>query len=120
LPEHCPAVWPEPTSPIGPIVKSPLSTSESQTAYKAVTTYNNFYELGTDKDRPGENTHRLKPAPWTVRIEGLVNKPRSFGIDEILKLAPLEERIYRMRCVEGWSMVIPWVGIPLASAAQAG
>ena len=103
------------TSPIGPIVKSPLSTSESQTTYKAVTTYNNFYELGTDKDDPANNTHRLKPTPWTVRIEGLVNKPRTFGIDEILKLAPLEERIYRMRCVEGWSMVIPWVGIPLAS-----
>ena len=102
-------------SPLGPIVKSPLSTVESQTAYKAITTYNNFYELGTDKGDPALNTHRLKPTPWTVRIEGLVNKPRTFGIDEILKLAPLEERIYRMRCVEGWSMVIPWVGIPLAT-----
>ncbi len=97
-------------SPLGPIVKSPLSTVESQTAYKAITTYNNFYELGTDKGDPALNTHKLKPTPWAVRIEGLVNKPRTFGIDEILKLAPLEERIYRMRCVGGWSMVIPWVG----------
>ena len=100
---------------LGPLVASPLSTTEGQTSRKAVTTYNNFYELGTDKSDPAENTHRLKPAPWQLRIEGLVNKPRSFGIDEILKLAPLEERIYRMRCVEGWSMVIPWVGIPLAT-----
>ena len=100
---------------LGPLVASPLSTTEGQTSRKAVTTYNNFYELGTDKSDPAENTHRLKPAPWQLRIEGLVNKPRSFGIEEILKLAPLEERIYRMRCVEGWSMVIPWVGIPLAT-----
>ncbi len=100
---------------IGPLTPSPLSTTEPPTSRKAVTTYNNFYELGTDKADPAENTHRLKPAPWTLRIEGLVNKPRSFGIDELLRLAPLEERIYRMRCVEGWSMVIPWVGIPLAT-----
>lgn len=100
---------------LGPIAASPLSTTEPPTSRRAVTTYNNFYELGTDKADPAENTFRLKPAPWTLRVEGLVNKPRSFGIDELIKLVPLEERIYRMRCVEGWSMVIPWVGFPLAA-----
>ncbi len=100
---------------LGPITASALSTSEPTTSRRAVTTYNNFYELGTDKADPAENTFRLKPAPWTLRVEGLVNKPRSFSIDELIKLVPLEERIYRMRCVEGWSMVIPWVGFPLAA-----
>lgn len=100
---------------LGPLARNPFSAQEEPTARKAITTYNNFYELGTDKSDPAENTHRLKTSPWTLRIEGLVNKPRSFGMDELLKIAPLEERIYRMRCVEGWSMVIPWVGIPLAT-----
>ncbi len=100
---------------LGPLARNPFSTQEEPTSRKAITTYNNFYELGTDKSDPAENTHRLKPNPWTLRIEGLVNKPRSFGMDELMKIAPLEERIYRMRCVEGWSMVIPWVGIPLAT-----
>ncbi|WP_374244742.1 protein-methionine-sulfoxide reductase catalytic subunit MsrP [Zoogloea sp.] len=100
---------------LGPLTASPLSTAEPATSRRAVTGYNNFYELGTDKADPAENAFRLRPAPWTVRVEGLVNKPRSFTIEELLKLAPLEERIYRMRCVEGWSMVIPWVGFPLAS-----
>ena len=99
----------------GPLAASPLSTTETPTSRRAVTTYNNFYELGTDKSDPAENIHRLKPSPWTLRIEGLVNKPRSLGIDELLKLVPPEERIYRLRCVEGWSMVIPWVGVPLGS-----
>ena len=94
----------------GPLAASPLSTTETPTSRRAVTTYNNFYELGTDKEDPAQNTHRLKPAPWTLRIEGLVNKPQTIGIEQLLKLVPLEERIYRMRCVEGWSMVIPWVG----------
>lgn len=100
---------------LGPIAISPLSTTEPPTSRRAVTTYNNFYELGTDKADPAENAFRLKPAPWTLRVEGLVNKPRSFSIEELIKLVPLEERIYRMRCVEGWSMVIPWVGFPLAA-----
>ena len=100
---------------LGPLARNPFSAQEEPTARKAITTYNNFYELGTDKSDPAENTHRLKTSPWTLRIEGLVNKPRSFGMDELMKIAPLEERIYRMRCVEGWSMVIPWVGIPLAT-----
>ncbi len=86
---------------------------EPLTSYKDITTYNNFYEFGLDKDDPARNAHTLKTRPWTVTIEGAVNKPQTIDIDDLLKLAPLEERIYRMRCVEGWSMVIPWVGFPL-------
>jgi sulfoxide reductase catalytic subunit YedY len=90
--------------------KSPLSTGEEQTSHKDITTYNNYYEFGTDKDEPADNAHTLRTRPWSVAVEGEVRKPRRFDIDELLKLAPLEERVYRMRCVEGWSMVIPWVG----------
>ena len=78
------------------------------------TTYNNFYEFGTDKADPARNAHTLKTKPWTVVVEGAVAKPRTYGIDDLLKLAPMEERIYRLRCVEGWSMVVPWVGWSLA------
>ena len=94
--------------------KSPLSIDEAQTPYKDVTTYNNFYEFGTDKDSPAKTAHTLVTRPWTVAVEGAVKRPKTYDIEELLKLAPLEERIYRMRCVEGWSMVIPWVGFPLA------
>jgi methionine sulfoxide reductase catalytic subunit len=91
--------------------KSPLSTTgEELTPLKDVTTYNNYYEYGTGKQDPSENAHKLRPRPWTVAIEGEVKKPKTLDIEELLKLAPLEERVYRMRCVEGWSMVIPWVG----------
>jgi sulfoxide reductase catalytic subunit YedY len=90
------------------------STTEQQTPYKDVTTYNNFYEFGTDKADPAKNAYHLKTRPWSIAVEGEVLKPRSFSIEELLKLAPLEERVYRMRCVEGWSMVIPWTGYPLA------
>ncbi len=93
---------------------SKLSTPERATPYKVVTTYNNFYEFGTEKDDPVKHAHRLRTRPWSVRVEGEVAKPRSFDIEELLTLAPLEERIYRMRCVEGWSMVSPWIGYPLA------
>jgi sulfoxide reductase catalytic subunit YedY len=95
--------------------KSPLSADEAQTPYKDVTTYNNFYEFGTDKDSPARIAHTLVTRPWTMAVEGAVKRPKTFDIDELVKLAPLEERIYRMRCVEGWSMVIPWVGFPLAA-----
>jgi sulfoxide reductase catalytic subunit YedY len=84
------------------------------TPYGDVTAYNNFYEFGTDKADPARNAHTLKPQPWKVSVEGAVAKPRVFDLDDLLKLAPLEERIYRLRCVEGWSMVIPWIGYPLA------
>lgn len=100
---------------LGPLQKSTFSTREEMTPLKDVTSYNNFYEFGTDKSDPAERAGVMKTRPWTVRVEGLVNKPRTFDIDEILRLAPLEERIYRLRCVEAWSMVVPWVGFPLAS-----
>jgi sulfoxide reductase catalytic subunit YedY len=90
-------------------------TMEKTTPYQDATTYNNFYEFGTDKADPGKNAHTLKPRPWTVQIEGAVKKPVTIGIEELLKLAPLEERIYRLRCVEGWSMVIPWAGYSLSA-----
>ena len=87
---------------------------DTPTAYNDATSYNNFYEFGTDKSDPARTAHTLKTRPWTVSIEGEVKKPRTYDIDELIKLAPQEERIYRLRCVEGWSMVIPWVGYSLA------
>jgi len=99
--------------------KSPLSTGEKLTPYKDVTTYNNFYEFGTDKAQPAALAKGFRTTPWTVTVEGAVAKPRTFDLDVITKLAPLEERIYRMRCVEGWSMVIPWIGFPLSALLNA-
>lgn len=96
-------------------VPSGFSISEKPNTLKEITSYNNFYEFGTDKADPAANAGRLKTRPWQIVVDGEAGKPRTFGIEELLKLAPLEERIYRLRCVEGWSMVIPWVGIPLAS-----
>ena len=90
------------------------SALDKQTPFKDATTYNNFYEFGFDKDDPAQTAHTLKTRPWTVQIEGLVKKPQTLDIDSLLKLAPLEERVYRLRCVEGWSMVIPWVGYSLS------
>lgn len=97
--------------------KSPLSTlagNDKANSLKEITGYNNFYEFGTDKADPAANAGSLKTRPWNVLVDGEVAKPRSFGIEQLLKF-PLEERIYRLRCVEGWSMVIPWVGFPLAN-----
>ena len=94
--------------------KSALSTTESLTPYKDVTSYNNFYEFGTDKYSPAQLAGTLNTRPWTITVEGEVKKPKTYDIDALLKLAPLEERIYRLRCVEGWSMVIPWTGFPLS------
>jgi sulfoxide reductase catalytic subunit YedY len=90
-----------------------FSTTEKLTPKEDVTTYNNFYEFGVDKADPAENAGKLKTRPWTVRIDGECEAPRTVGIDDLIKVGKLEERIYRMRCVEGWSMVIPWVGFPL-------
>jgi sulfoxide reductase catalytic subunit YedY len=87
---------------------------DKPTSYDDLTHYNNFYEFGTDKSDPGRLADSLQTRPWTVTIEGAVQKPRTFGIEDLLKLAPLEERIYRLRCVEGWSMVIPWIGYSLS------
>jgi methionine sulfoxide reductase catalytic subunit len=89
--------------------------TEKTTRYDFITTYNNYYEFGTGKDEPADLAKKLITQPWTVRIEGEVAKPKTLDIDTILKLAPLEERIYRHRCVEGWSMVIPWVGYSLSA-----
>jgi sulfoxide reductase catalytic subunit YedY len=89
-------------------------TMEKTTAYADASTYNNYYEFGTDKSDPAERAGTLKPRPWKVSVEGEIGKPRVYDIDDLLKLAPMEDRIYRLRCVEGWSMVIPWVGYPLA------
>ena len=89
-------------------------TMENATAYQDATGYNNFYEFGTDKSDPARNAHTLKTRPWTVEVEGLVKKPGTWGIDELIRLSAQEERVYRLRCVEGWSMVIPWVGYSLA------
>ena len=88
--------------------------AENNTPYKDITTYNNFYEFGTGKDDPAERSGGFKTRPWTVSVEGAVKNPKTYDIDTLLKLAPLEERVYRLRCVEGWSMVIPWVGFSLA------
>lgn len=93
--------------------KSVFSTDEPPTSKKDVTTYNNFYEFGTDKADPAANAGRFKPAPWSIKIDGLVAKPGEYALEDILKPVTLEERIYRLRCVEGWSMVIPWVGFEL-------
>ncbi len=94
---------------------SPLSTMEKTTPYSLVTEYCNFYEFGTDKDDPAKLAPKfLKLRPWTVQVDGEVRRPRSYAIDDLIKLAPLEERTYRLRCVEAWSAVIPWIGFPLA------
>jgi sulfoxide reductase catalytic subunit YedY len=85
------------------------------TPVKDVTTYNNFYEFGVNKEDPARLAQTLKPRPWSVRVDGLALKPQTFDIDDILKMAPLEERVYSLRCVEAWSMVIPWIGFPLAT-----
>ena len=92
-----------------------LSTTEPRTPFKDATNYNNYYEFGLDKGDPAENAHTLKTRPWTVSIEGEIKKPMRLDIDGLMKLAPLEERVYRLRCVEGWSMVIPWVGYSLSN-----
>jgi methionine sulfoxide reductase catalytic subunit len=88
---------------------------EAQTTYQAATTYNNFYEFGLDKDDPARNAHTLQTRPWTISVEGEVAKEQVIDIDTLLNWFPLEERVYRMRCVEAWSMVIPWLGFPLSS-----
>jgi sulfoxide reductase catalytic subunit YedY len=96
------------------VKKSIYTVPEDLTPYQDVTQYNNFYEFGTNKESPAKNAGSLKTRPWTVTVEGEVKKPKVFDIEELLKMAPLEERIYRFRCVEAWSMVVPWLGFSLA------
>lgn len=90
-------------------------TIEKLTPYQDASGYNNFYEFGLDKGDPARHAGKMKTRPWTVEVDGLVNKPRTFGIEDLLKLSSMEERIYRLRCVEGWSMVIPWIGYSLSA-----
>jgi methionine sulfoxide reductase catalytic subunit len=97
-----------------PSVVSGAMAMDKLTSYQDATSYNNFYEFGTDKADPAQNAHTLVTSPWTVEIEGLVKKPGKWALEDLLKLSAQEERIYRMRCVEGWSMVLPWVGYSLA------
>ncbi len=91
---------------------------EPRTSYQSVTTYNNFYEFGLDKDDPARNAHTLQTRPWAIEVAGEVRQPRTIDIDDLLKWFPLEERVYRMRCVEAWSMVIPWLGFPLGDLVK--
>jgi sulfoxide reductase catalytic subunit YedY len=97
---------------------SPFSTDEKRTSREDVTSYNNFYEFGVGKDDPARRAGALTTKPWTVKIDGLVNKPADYALEDIVKPMQLEERIYRMRCVEGWSMVIPWVGFPVSEVIK--
>jgi len=99
-------------------VKSPFSTTEKMNSFGDVIHYNNFYEFGTDKSDPSRNAGNFRTSPWTVSVEGEVKKPAKYSMDDILKLAPLEERIYRHRCVEGWSIVVPWIGYSLSTIVK--
>jgi len=91
-----------------------FAVEDPPTAFESVTTYNNFYEFGVNKGDPARLAHTLRPRPWTVEVDGHVARPKRYDVDKLMRLAPLEERVYRLRCVEGWSMVIPWIGYPLA------
>jgi sulfoxide reductase catalytic subunit YedY len=96
------------------VIQGPYSTDEKPNTLNDVTHYNNFYEFGTGKEDPAQNAQKFVTSPWAVSVEGEVSKPRKFSMDEIMKLAPLEQRIYRHRCVEAWSIVVPWIGFPLS------
>ena len=98
--------------------KSPLSTDEAPNSFEDITTYNNFYEFGTDKGDPAANAAALTTDPWAIEIGGMVDRPGTYDLADVVKGQPIEERIYRFRCVEAWSMVIPWLGFPLAQVLQ--
>lgn len=106
------------SSDLGPLQKSSYSTDESPNSYADITEYNNYYEFGTGKEDPALNSGRFKPKPWSVAIEGEADVTGSFTLEDILAPHALEERIYRLRCVEAWSMVVPWVGIPLGDVLK--
>ena len=97
------------------VAKGPFGTDEKVTPFEDVTHYNNYYEFGTRKEQPASLAQKLVTSPWTVSVEGAVAKPRKYDIGELMKLAPLEQRIYRHRCVERWSIVVPWIGFPLSA-----
>jgi len=100
-------------------LRAGYAIDEQLTPFENITTYNNFYEFTTDKEDVADEARGFVTRPWTVSVEGLANKPKVFDLDDLVKLAPLEDRVYRMRCVEGWSMVIPWVGFPLKKLLDA-
>ena len=104
---------PPPGQPLKATRNAAFSIGDAQTKFESATTYNNFYEFGVEKEDPARLAQTLKPRPWSVVVEGLVQKPKTFDVEELLRLAPMEERVYSLRCVEGWSMVIPWIGYPL-------
>jgi sulfoxide reductase catalytic subunit YedY len=91
------------------------AAQDPHTSFEQVTAYNNFYEFGARKDDPARYAHRLTTKPWSVKVDGLVNKPGDYGVEDLVDFKSLEERVYRLRCVERWSMVIPWIGVPLSS-----
>ncbi|MCW8971193.1 MAG: protein-methionine-sulfoxide reductase catalytic subunit MsrP [Rhodospirillales bacterium] len=105
-------------APLSGVIKGSYTVDEPLTDKEAATTYNNFYELGTGKDDPVENAHYLKTDPWTVAIDGLVKGAGTYSFEDLIHPHKLEERVYRLRCVEAWSMVIPWVGVPLADVIR--
>src|ERR1700674_3939094 len=100
------------------LVKSPFSTTEKQNTFEDVTHYNNFYEFGTDKSDPAKNSKNFNTSPWTVSVEGAVKKPPEFGMDEILKTVPDQESINHHRCVETWSIVVPWIGFSFSNQVK--
>jgi methionine sulfoxide reductase catalytic subunit len=107
-----------PQTPIANIGKKMVTTTEPVNKFEEITGYNNYYEFGTNKGDPAKYAGSLTTTPWTVKIDGLCNKPGDYHLDDLIKTADLEERVYRFRCVEAWSMVIPWVGIPLAAVIK--
>jgi sulfoxide reductase catalytic subunit YedY len=100
---------------LGPLAKTPYTLDEKITPMRDVASYNNYYEFGTSKEEPAQKAGTLKTSPWTVSVEGAVAKPRKYDLGEIMKMAPLEERVYRHRCVEAWSIVVPWIGFSLST-----
>jgi sulfoxide reductase catalytic subunit YedY len=115
LPRIAEAAAPPSGQPLKAARNQALSVTDPVTKFEDATTYNNFYEFGPDKDDPALLAHTLKTRPWTIQVEGNVAKPKTFDIGDLLRLFTQEERVYALRCVEGWSMVIPWIGFPLAS-----
>jgi sulfoxide reductase catalytic subunit YedY len=105
----------DPPAPLGAERSASYSTDEKATRYEDATSYNNFYELGVDKDDPAANAGDLRTEPWSVAVSGLVRRKGERGVEDLLRGIALEERVYRLRCVEAWSMVIPWIGVPLSS-----
>jgi sulfoxide reductase catalytic subunit YedY len=103
------------TMKLNNVVKSAYKVDEKISSREDITTYNNYYEFGTQKEDPSHYANTLRPAPWQVQVGGMLNKPKTYDLDSVMKIAPLEERIYRHRCVEAWSIVVPWIGFPLAA-----